>query len=734
MNCSTAPLLCQGVNGYCATLGDSTGERYFFGCAGNAVLNNEQWISFLAGSSSISLEITPSHCQSTGTSVGVQAGLFQGCPNLATVIAVQCDCTTDPFVLSSDSFVVGQRYTLVVDGCAGDICDYSIAVLSGSTIGQLPDAPGPITGADTVCAKTTQTYSIAAVEGATNYFWQVYPNNAGSINSQNGHTVAITWNEDFHGAAQLCVTAQNSCRSNPDTVCESIRVYSSPKAFLSGDGSICAGLGNTVDLHIQFTGGGPWAFTPALNGVPQTPLVANSSPYTLSVSEPGNWTLQNVYQTEGLCPGSAFGNVLIDLDTIKQILRPFCPGESVFIGGQAYTQPGIVRFVIPGSTNCDGIIDFNLVLLPQPTREETLYFCPGESVALNGQTYQQPGTVTWTVPGAPCDSLITYHLQYWPPEPSQLSLHCPADIMIQNVPVNTPAVVQYAQPDASSDCHCTNLSLHLNTGLPSGAPFPPGLTTVCYQAEDACGQTATCCFKVSIGENTPPCDIKQNGCMRYELLSIQADAEGNHTYRIRVQNNCDNPLIYTAIQVPDGVTALAPADLAVYDSPEGYAYQVRNPNYSPFYAIRYKTLGNGIAQGQSATLAYTLPAQSDPDYIHILSKLAPQQFVEAHLNTFYCPVGQARPRSEENAPGAALRLYPNPNNGRFWVDASAWPAAPRLWQVRNSQGAPAPYTLYPGHDALWELEMPLEQPNGLYFLEIEGDDGLRQWIGWVLLR
>jgi hypothetical protein len=58
-------------------------------------------------------------------------------------------------------------------------------------------------------------------------------------------------------------------------------------------------------------------------------------------------------------------------------------------------------------------------------------------------------------------------------------------------------------------------------------------------------------------------------------------------------------LIYTAIQLPDGVDAVEPANLSTYNSPEGRNYLVRNPNFTPFYSIRFKSTTDSIANGES---------------------------------------------------------------------------------------------------------------------------------------
>ena len=176
-----------------------------------------------------------------------------------------------------------------------------------------------------------------------------------------------------------------------------------------------------------------------------------------------------------------------------------------------------------------------------------------------------------------------------------------------------------------------------------------GVTPVCFTAKDSCGQTKSCCFNVTIQEDDP-CDTKVIGCMKYELLTITEDPGKNRTYRIRVTNNCSNKLIYTAIQVPDGMVAIEPANFSTYTAPSGNNYLVRSPNFSPQYSIRYSSVSDSINNGESDIFKYTLPAQANVTYIHVVSRLAPYIYLGAHLNTFYCPIGitQSENRHEED--------------------------------------------------------------------------------------
>ncbi|MBC7775530.1 MAG: HYR domain-containing protein [Phycisphaerae bacterium] len=361
----------------------------------------------------------------------------------------------------------------------------------------------------------------------------------------------------------------------------------------------------------------------------------------------------------------------------RSVSISFCPGESVTIDGQVYTQSGTVMDTLPSAISCDTIVIYTLTLHPFHTRSETISFCPSQTVTLGGTNYTQPGTVVLTLPSnSGCDTIVTYTLQFLTPAASNLSMICPNPLSVIAPFGSTSAFVNYNQATATTDCPCPGIALSLSGGLASGSNFPKGITPVCFQAKDSCGQSASCCFNVTVevaGEVA--CDTKVSGCIKYELLTITADASGNRTYRIRVTNNCSSKLIYTAFQMPNGIVAIEPANLSTYTAPSGNTYKVRNPNYTPLYSIRFASNSDSLQLGESDIFKYTLPKQSNLTFINVLSRLEPNLYAEATLNTFNCNIGttpsNSRPnelRDEqalvESLGETALLLFPNPASQR----------------------------------------------------------------------
>jgi hypothetical protein len=516
------------------------------------------------------------------------------------------------------------------------------------------------------------------------------------------------------------------------------QIYNQPGTFTANIASTNGGCDTivtyTLEIRPQPTRVETRAFCPG-----ETVTIAGQT-----YNEPGT-VIANVASTNGGCDTIVTYTLELRPQATRAETRSFCPGESVVIAGQNYNQSGtVIANVASMNGGCDTIVTYTLELRPQPTRTETRGFCPGETVTIAGQNYTQPGTVVANIEAAVgCDTVVTYTLQHLTPAPSNVAIHCPTDITVVAAPGAGLTTINYGAPVAASDCVCPGLDLNRTNGLASGSQFPVGITQVCYTAKDNCGQEKPCCFKVDIREENA-CDVKENGCMKYELLSITSDPAKNYTYRIRVTNNCSNKLIYTAIQVPDGVVAMEPLNNTTYNSPiEERSYAVRSPNFSPMYSIRFKSMSDSISNGESEIFEYTLPAQANVTYINITSRLASQVFYEAHLNTFNCPVGNTpinqiqAAKSRDAAPVEAqnsLLLFPNPTTGVLFADLSDWQGQKLQVQVANTQGQVVHTMKLTADEDLLRVEMPKGLTAGVYFFELTTEKGEKEVLRFMLQR
>lgn len=446
-------------------------------------------------------------------------------------------------------------------------------------------------------------------------------------------------------------------------------------------------------------------------------------------SQPGT-VLDTIPGKNGVCDTIVTYTLIKLSQPTRAETRSFCPGAGVNIGGQFYNQPGTVLDTVPGKNGaCDTIITYTLIKRPQPTRAETIKFCPGETVKIGGQSYSQPGTVINTHPGIgdACDTIVTYTLIYRVPAPSVVQITCPNAISVDVPGGATSAVVNYANATATSNCVCPGVTVTRSSGLASGSNFPLGTNNVCFKAEDACGQTATCCLQITVNEESA-CDIKVIGCVKFELLTIRIDAKQRLSYRIRTTNNCTNKLLYMAIEIPSGYNAVRPTNNSTYVAPSGHTYAVRNPNFSPFYSVRFSSLSDSLRNGGSDVFKYTLQAQADPDYIQVLVRLQEQIYSEAYLNTFYCPVlPEVSSRDDQDETleyklDPSFILFPNPSDGQLFADFSAWEGQLLQLKVFNAQGQliQASKTIAAG---VHTLELPASLSNGVYWLDVHTENG-----------
>lgn len=637
-----------------------------------------------------------------------------------------------PVNILEDNTAEGQESIVVSIENACSCNQAEVEFLIADRLPVVVDLPDAVS----VCAGKTLLLEAQAGGGAPpfSYLWNTGDSTSAVLIANEGYYIlSVT---DFCGSAGT----DSVFASLTDLPVLNDTILFCPGDSVEIDGVVYTGPGTVLDTLPGANGGCDTLVTYVLNLLPR-PTLSDTIQFCL-----GDTIIigGKAYSTSGTVvdtlPGNGGGCDTIITYTLRvqepptrqETLR-FCPGSFVLIGGQAYTAPGIVTDTLPGiGGGCDTVATYTLEWLPYPARSETVAFCPGETILIGGQPYTQPGIAIDTIPAiSGCDTIVTYTLIYVTPAPSNVKTTCPADISLT---VSGPGAVDYALPTVDSDCPCPGVSLELKDGLAPGSIFPVGVTNVCYQATDSCGNSASCCFRVTLSE-TQPCDVKTIGCLKFELLSIEQDAKQSTTYRIRVTNSCTTELLYAAFELPNGIVAVEPANNSLYNTPGGRTYAVRNPNYSPFYSIRYSPVNTGISGGASDIFEYTLPPRSLPNYIHAVAKVATQTYYEAYLNTFFCPVGKKQVENRDAFPdsGDRLLVFPNPAATQLFADLSAWPNETLQLRVFDSRGVAVLHQRVQG-TGIYELQLPAELAGGLYFLEMQTENGARQVARFVVQR
>ena len=149
--CATATPICT-FNGYCGSTQGYTADYWFNGSQGlggplnaNGIfcgsIENNSFISFIASSTSITLDVIVSgsviNCDE-----GVQFMMFgdpSGAPACGSLSIVDYGCES-PMPPGNNTFTAsgltpGQQYYLMIDGFAGDFCNYQINAVSGVQVG-----------------------------------------------------------------------------------------------------------------------------------------------------------------------------------------------------------------------------------------------------------------------------------------------------------------------------------------------------------------------------------------------------------------------------------------------------------------------------------------------------------------------------------------------------------------------------------------------------------------------
>ncbi len=399
----------------------------------------------------------------------------------------------------------------------------------------------------------------------------------------------------------------------------------------------------------------------------------------------------SVFFSFSLLPDIRFGDTVI------------CPGQAV-----AYALPGFNEYRWAPATGLSCSTCPEIVVRPT---EPTVY-------------------TVWASDTLGCSLRDTFSVEFYS---SALSVVCPPNFTVVAAPGAGGAVVNYGAPVAFTDCPCGDAVAVLTQGLPDGALFPLGLTTVCYSAEDGCRSSADCCFTVRVSAlpgDEEPCDVKEAPCLRFEVLSVVQNTQKEKTYRLRLVNKCSAELVSIAYELPQGIIAKTPTNGATYTSPGGRKYSVRNPNASPRHSIRFSSIGPGIAQGQADIFEYTLPAQANPLYIHAVARLAPQTYVETHLNIFRClpqPVQNATSEqaTERNTSAEEMvwSVFPNPATDHLFIDVPIRPTQAMRVRVIDAWGR----VVYDDHkattDKRYRLSLPPHWPAGIYQVTIQTSGG-----------
>lgn len=89
-----------------------------------------------------------------------------------------------------------------------------------------------------------------------------------------------------------------------------------------------------------------------------------------------------------------------------------CTGLAFDFGGMLLDESGLYRDTLVSSIGCDSLVELRLNMLPPPIANTQFSICQGESIVVNGISYDAPGSYQDTLQtSAGCDSILQFSLE-----------------------------------------------------------------------------------------------------------------------------------------------------------------------------------------------------------------------------------------------------------------------------------------------------------------------------------
>ena len=304
---------------------------------GAIAIHNDQWFGFIAGTSTISIDILTSNCQNGD---GLQAAFFDDC-NAAD--AIVCNPGTPggggmPLNLTYSGFVPGQTYYLMIDGWTADICDYEIDVTQGSVTPPPPAQAAVPIGPTQVCPGATVVYSIPPAFGAGSYTWTSPPGSSinggpsvASFQAPEGTEITVTFG---NLGGNICVTSGNACSGPNPPSCLFVSNQPIP----------------------------PTVKPPVLVCHSDLPYIWDEPPFT-PISAPGTYTLTSTpYDSYLGCDSVIQQTITVSPPISSNIgFQYICEGDCYQINGNTYCQPGTFQELFTSYQGCDSVVNFFVV-------------------------------------------------------------------------------------------------------------------------------------------------------------------------------------------------------------------------------------------------------------------------------------------------------------------------------------------------------------------------------------
>ena len=297
--CQNAPYVCT-LDGYCASNQGSTNSGTPNAFCGQVENNN--WVKFVAGSTSFELKISVNNCQNGN---GLQAQFFYT-TNCSSFEAVT-NCL-DPIPnngsgnLTATNLIIGETYYFMMDGKGADVCDYQYELISGEIISPASVLVDPIS---ILCEGGTLDIISTAVSPNTNstYSWTTPDGNIISDTTASSITVSAP------GIYEVYIEDGQGCTAT--TMVEVIQESNPVLSFDPTEPLNCVSNVTEV-LQVNVIGGNQgydYEWTTSTGNI----ILGADTPNP-EVDAPGQYTVMVTNQNTG-CSSTASLTVTADVDT-----------------------------------------------------------------------------------------------------------------------------------------------------------------------------------------------------------------------------------------------------------------------------------------------------------------------------------------------------------------------------------------------------------------------------------
>lgn len=428
--CATATPICE-LNGYCGntsssytvdTWSQSCGFLGLFDCGLTGEfcgsIENNSFLTFVASSSTISFD---AWVFNSLYGDGIQIMIFSANNCSGTVTSYYCSQlapSTGSQSVSASGLTPGNTYYIMIDGFAGDVCDYTFAANTGVAI------PVDVVPANSsICVG--ESVNLTATGGNGTYTWNASPNLSGTTGSTVTATPPAT-----PGTYTYTVNSATGNPLCPSSTMATATIVVNPcgcTVSATNNGPVCEGV-TTINLfattiaNATYSWTGPNGFTSNLQNPTAVPIPTTPGTYNFEVTATDNGSTCTSITTVVV---TALPNVSAGTS------QALCQGGSITLSGsgaQTYSWDNSVNngvSFVPASTQtytvtgtdangCQNTAQIVVTVNPLPVVNAGIdqSLCQGGSITLSGsgaQTYSWNNSVNNGVSFTP-GSTQTYTL------------------------------------------------------------------------------------------------------------------------------------------------------------------------------------------------------------------------------------------------------------------------------------------------------------------------------------